>query len=497
MSTARTIAWNTIVQFAARIVGILAQALIVIILTRSFVAHLGDVEGVREMGRYTTIFAFTILFGTFSEFGFFPTLVKEFSQKEDRTREILAKAIPLRLIVAFLVALLGIGLALLLRFEYVITVGIVLLAVSTLWNAISNTIVSYFQSRLLMIYPATAETLGRVLAFAVVAAAALSGASLLTIVVLSLLGFLVTFLANLYFLRRFVPLGWQIDKEYWRQLLRHAAPVGLISVLALIYFKIDTVMLAAMRDQFDVGVYGVPYKVIDVLVAFPSLFMGNVFPVLARVLGDHERSLAVFRKALDFLAVSGFPVVVGIFVLALPIVHLIGGDTYLSASSVSYGGIPITAVTVLRILIWAVFAAFFGNLLSALIILKNLQSKYVWAAVAALLFNVGANYLIIPHYSYLGTSLTTIATELVVAIPGWYLIWKVTHFRPDWTLFRKAGLAALVMGVAIWPLQTLPFGWALTIGVPLGAAIYLGILRLLGGFSMEMVREILRKAPAA
>src|SRR3970040_1214374 len=241
MSTARTIAWNTTVQFAARIVGILAQALIVIILTRSFVENLGPVEGVREMCRYTTIFAFTILFGTFSEFGFFPTLVKEFSQKEDRTREILAKAIPLRLIVAFLVALLGIGLALLLRFEYVITVGIVLLAVSTLWNAISNTIVSYFQSRLLMIYPAIAETLGRVLAFAVVAAAALSGASLLTIVILSLLGFLIPFLTNLYFLRRFVPLGWQIDKEYWRQLLRHAAPVGLISVLALIYFKIDTV----------------------------------------------------------------------------------------------------------------------------------------------------------------------------------------------------------------------------------------------------------------
>jgi len=495
MSTARAIAWNTIVQFAARIVGSFAQALVVIILARTFVENLGPVEGVREMGRYTTIFAFTILFGTFSEFGFFPTLVKEFSQKEKDTRAILAKAIPLRLLVALLVAVLGIGLALILRFEPVITTGIILLALSTLWNAISNTIVAYFQSKLLMIYPATAEVLGRVGGFLVVATAALLGAPLLTIVILSLMGFLITFIANLYFLRKFEPLGWVVDRDYWRLLARQAIPVGLISVLALVYFKIDTVMLAAMKDKFDVGVYGIPYKMIDVLVAFPSLFMGNVFPVLARALADRDHAQRVFRRALDFLAASGFPIAVGIFALAVPIVHLVGGETYLTASSVSFGGIPITAVTVLRFLIWAVLFSFFGNLLSAVVILKNLQTRYVWIALAAVLFNIGANALVIPRFSYLGTSITTILTELVVTIPGWYLIWKATHFRPEWTVAWKAALAALTMGAVIWPLQSLPFGVALLVGIPLGGLVYLGVLSLMGGFSLQMVRDILRRAP--
>jgi O-antigen/teichoic acid export membrane protein len=497
MSTARAIAWNTIVQFAARIVGSIAQALVVIILARTFVEHLGPTEGVREMGRYTTIFAFTILFGTFSEFGFFPTLVKEFSQKETRSREILAKAIPLRLLVGFLVAAIGIILAFILKFEPVVTVGIILLALSTLWNAVSNTLVSFFQSRLLMVYPALAEVAGRVIGFAVVAAAALAGAPLLTIVVLSLLGFLVTFGANLLFARRFVGLGWTIDIPYWKELARHAVPVGLISVLALIYFKIDTVMLAAMRDQFDVGVYGIPYKMVDVLVAFPSLFMGNVFPVLARALVDPDRSQRVFRRALDFLAASGFPVAVGIFVLATPIINLVGGETYLSASAVSWAGIPITAVTVLRLIVWAVLFSFFGNLLSAVIILKNMQSRYVWAAAAAVLFNIGTNYLVIPRYSYLGTSVTTLLTELVVAIPGWYLVLRMTHFRPEWAIFRKSAVAAAVMGVVIWPLQGLPFVLALLIGIPLGALVYVGLMHLFGGFSWEMVRDILRKTPAA
>jgi len=493
MSTARTIAWNTIVQFVARIVGSVAQALIVIILARSFVENLGPVEGIREMGRYTTIFAFTILFGTFSEFGFFPTLVKEFSQKESQTKEILAKVIPLRLLVAFLVAIIGIALAFLLNFEPVVTIGIVLLALSTLWNAISNTIVSYFQSRLLMIYPATAEVLGRIAGFAAVSVAALSGAPLLTIVILSLLGFLVTFIANLYFLRKHEPLGWVVDIQYWRELARHAVPVGLIAVLALVYFKVDTIMLAALRDQFDVGIYGIPYKMIDVLVAFPSLFMGNVFPVLARALSDPERSQQVFRKALDFLSATGLPIAVGIFALAVPIVHLVGGETYLSASAVSVGGTPITAVTALRFLIWAVLFSFFGNLLSAVIILKNLQSRYVWIALAAVVFNIVANFLVIPRYSYFGTSITTITTEAIVAAAGWYLVFQATHFRPDWSVTWKALVAALVMGLVIWPFQQLPFGTALLLGIPTGALVYAGILYLLGGASPDMVKTLLKR----
>ncbi len=496
MSTARTIAWNTIVQFIARIVGSVAQALIVIVLARTFVENLGPVEGIREMGRYTTIFAFTILFGAFSEFGFFPTLVKEFSQKEGQTSEILAKALPLRLLVALVVALLGISLALILNFEPVITIGVILLAVSTLWNAVSNTIVAYFQSKLLMIYPAAAEVIGRLVGLAVVMTAALLGAPLVTIVALSMLGFLATFIANLYFLRQHQPLGLIIDTKYWGELARQAVPVGLISVLALVYFKIDTIMLAAMKDKFDVGIYGIPFKMIDVLVAFPALFVGNVFPVLARALSDTDHAQRVFRRALDFLAAAGFPIAVGVFALAFPIVHLVGGETYLTASSVSFNGISITAVTVLRILVWAVLFSFFGNLLSAIVILKNLQNKYVWFALAAVIFNIVVNFLVIPRYSYLGTSVTNILTQIVVAIPGWYLVFRATNFRPDWAVFWKSAVAALVMGAVIWPLQSLPFALALALGIPLGMAVYGIVLYVLGGVRPEMVRAMLQKEAA-
>lgn len=480
MSTGKIVAKNTIYQFIARIIGAALQALIVIILARTFVEHLGATEGVREMGRYTTIFAFTVLFGTCSEFGLFPTLVKEFAEKEDQSASIIAKALPLRLLVAIIVAVLGVLLALILRFEPVITIGIILLAISTLWTAVANTMVAYFQSKMLMVYPALAEIAGRVIGFAFVAVAALLNAPLLTIVILSLVGFLVTFVVNLYFLSKHQSLKWQVDTKYWKQLMRSAAPVGIVSVLALLYFKIDSVMLAAMKDKYDVGVYAIPYKLIDVLVTLPTLFVGNIFPVLARVMNDKARAQIIFRRAFDFLALVGFPIAVGAFSLAIPIIHLVGGDTYLYASSVVVAGHAVTAVDALRILIWAVLFSFFGNMLTTLVILKNLQSKFVWIAVGAAIFNIIANLIVIPRYSYFGTSISTVITEIIVAVPGWMMISKATHFRPEWSATLKALFASAIMGVILWNLQTLNFGFALVLGIFGGAAVYLVLLRILG-----------------
>lgn len=485
---ARTVAKNTGVQLAARLISSIAQALVFIILAQSFVGHLGPLEGIREMGRYTTIFAFALFFGTFSDFGFFPALLKEFSQREDQRGQILAKVMPLRLMVAVTAALAGIGVAVALQLEAVVITGVVFLAISTLWGAVSNTIVAYFQSRLLMIYPALAEVLGRIAGLLFVGAAAIGGASLLVIVALSLVSFLVTFVVSVYLVGRHERLGWVVDIEYWRALGRRAFPVGLSSVLALASFKADMIMLAAMKETYDVGIYGVAYKVIDVLVALPSLFVGNVFPVLARALADRDQAQRVFRRSLDVLVAGGLPVVVGIFCLSPAIIRLVGGEAYQTASSVSVAGHAVTAAMVLRVLVWVVLAVFLGNLLSVIIILTGLQQRYVWVAVAALVFNVSANYLTIPRYSYLATAATTFITEVViVGISGWYLVWKATDFRPEWTFVWKAVVASMVMGCVVWPLQGLSFGLALVSAIPLGAAVYVGVLSALGGVNWSAV----------
>lgn len=494
---ARAVAWNTGVQLAVRVVVTVTQALAVMILARTFVARFGPEDGIREMGQYTVIFTFAVLLEAFSRFGFYPTLVKELSNARGDAAGILARAVPIRLAVAVFVAACGVVIALALKFDPVVTAGVALAAVATCWNAISNTVMAYFQSRLLMVYPAVAELLGRLVGFVAVAVAALAGAPLLVIVGVTIAGFFTTFAVSLGFLRRFAPLGWQIDPQFWRTLVGQAAPVGLITGLAFLYLKTGTIMLGAMRGSLDVGIYGIPFRVMDVLVAVPALFVANVFPVLARHLDDPGRAQVVFQRAVDFLAVATFPVVAGVFVLAGPIVHLVGGQAYLTASTVALAGLPVTAVAVLRVLVWIAVAASSGHLMLALAILRNLQGKVVWIVLVATGVNLGANYLLIPRYSYLGASVATILTEVAVAVPGWCLVGKATGFRPDWTVARKAALAALLMGAAVWPVRLAPREVALTVGVLLGGGVYAALLAVMGVLTVQAVRDLLRRTSAA
>ncbi|MDR7531966.1 MAG: flippase [Armatimonadota bacterium] len=494
---ARAVAWNTGVQLAVRVVVTVTQALAVMILARAFVGQFGPEDGIREMGRYTVIFTFMVLLEAFSRFGFYPTLVKELSTAGGDAAGILARAVPIRLAVAGFVAVCGVVITLTLEFDSVVTVGVALAAVAVCWSAMSNTVMAYFQSRLLMGYPAVAELLGRLVGFAGVVAAALAGAPLLVIVGATIAGFFVTFVISLYFLRRFEPLGWQVDPQFWRTLVRQAAPVGLITGLAFLYLKTGTIMLGAIRGSFDVGIYGIPFRVMDVLVAVPAVFVANVFPVLARNLDDPARAQLVFRRSVDFLAVATFPIVAGVFVLAGPIIYLVGGQAYLTASTVALAGLPVTAVTVLQVLVWIAVAAASGNLMLTLAILRNLQGKIVWVVLVATMVNIGANYLLIPRYSYLGTSVATILTEIAVAGPGWYLVGKAAGFRPDWTVARRAGVAALVMGAVVWPVRGFPFEVALVVGVPLGMVVYAALLALMGVFPVDTVKDLLRKTPVA
>jgi O-antigen/teichoic acid export membrane protein len=114
--------------------------------------------------------------------------------------------------------------------------------------------------------------------------------------------------------------------------------------------------------------------------------------------------------------------------------------------------------------------------------------------LAALVFNVGGNNLTIPRYSYLATSVTTLLTEVVVVgVGGWYLVWRATDFRPQLAFAWKAAVAAAMMGCIVWPLQALPFGVALLVGIPLGAIVYVGLLFVLGGLSWSTVREALAR----
>ena len=84
---------------------------------------------------------------------------------------------------------------------------------------------------------------------------------------------------------------------------------------------------------------------------------------------------------------------------ATPIVTLFYGS--------AFGG----SAVALQIIIWSAAAMYVGIILGNTFITANLQRLGMKLAMGAVVFNIALNVLVIPQYSYLGASATTVATE--------------------------------------------------------------------------------------
>ena len=85
----------------------------------------------------------------------------------------------------------------------------------------------------------------------------------------------------LFWLRRHVKLRPAYDRGLLRQLVVRAAPQAGVYVLALLYFRFDTLLLSVMSTDSQVALYGVAYKVVEVIPFLPFAFMLTLFPEIS------------------------------------------------------------------------------------------------------------------------------------------------------------------------------------------------------------------------
>lgn len=486
---ARRVAFNTIVQFVARIAG----AIIAIIATRL----VAEALGVAGYGRYTTIFTYITFFGAIADFGFFWYLVREVAKDKAGTERITANVITLRLLFALAVLVIGAVVALSIpRYDPTIRLGIILLAVSMLWVTLSNTLIGVFQANERMDYPAINEIVGRLATLLLTWLAIRAGYGLLPIVLSALAGSFLIFALNYYFARRYVRLRLGFDTQLWRQIMRENTTLGINILLGIIYFKIDAVILSALKPSLDVGIYGAPYKVVEILLAFPAMFMGAVFPSLAKVMqNDRTKTKVILQRAFDFLAMAGWGVAVGASVLAKGIIAFTtkGEPGFLISATYTIGQTPVTAPVVLQILAVAVGLAYLGNFFVSTIIAQGSQRQLIIGNVINAVVNVGLNWLLIPVFTYVAAAGMTIVSEVIMLVFATIIVYKTRRFLPRLGVFWKAGLAAILMGIFLVLIRDKV---DVLIATTLGGLLYIWILILTGCLTKDMVKLLLRQ-PAA
>lgn len=469
MSLTRKIAHNAIIQ----IIGKAVSTAIALVVAAMMFRYLGK-EG---YGNFTTVIVFLQFFGILVDMGLYIILTTKISEPGADVDSLVSNIFTIRLISA--IVFLGIAPLLVLFFPYpsIIKTGVAVASLSFLFITLNQVLQGVFQKNLKMFLVTVSEVAGRLTLLLGVYLAIHLEKDLLTILAVVVLGSFVNFLLTFVFSRKFVRIRPSFDFAVWKKVIVDAYPIALAILFNLVYFKADTLILSLLKPQEHVGIYGAPYKILEVLITFPAMFAGLTIPVLtaAYVARDMERFKRVIRKAFDFMVMIAVPMAVGTYFLAGPIMLFIAGDEFSESGKV------------LQILIVATSIIFVGGLFGHTVVVVKKQKQILWAYAAIAIISVAGYLILIPRYSYIGAASMTVVSELLITLASAFVVYRATKVGPSFVLFGKSIVASAIMAGALYLVRDLNFALMLIIG----AVVYAVILFLLRGVSKEMVREII------
>jgi O-antigen/teichoic acid export membrane protein len=276
--------------------------------------------------------------------------------------------------------------------------------------------------------------------------------------------------------------GLQFEPGLLLSWVRVAVPLGITFIITTVYFKVDVPILQRFRPYQEVGYYTFAYKPFESLLFIPFALRSVVFPVLSVYhRRSPERVLPLAEKFFKALVILGWPISVGVFLLAPQfnsLLHLYAGSE-----------------PALQILALAIVFMFADNTFAATLNAIDKQNVFALVAMVGLVINVGVNLVVIPRYGYLGASWAVVVTEAALVVVGWLVLraqlGTIPLLRTSW----KAVVAGLVMGVFIYvanPHQNRVLLFVIVVAAALIYGVMLLVLRVADREEMSLIRNALR-----
>jgi O-antigen/teichoic acid export membrane protein len=440
--------------------------------------------GSEEYGRLYLAMSLALMTQVFIDFGGAFYIAKEIAKAPETAPSLIADSIGLRVILSLLSLLVLLGFAVLGGYPPRVQLLIGILSVAKLWEGSLAVYISSFQGFERMEFRSASSITERVLLTATAVPALLLGADAVLVAGLMALSTLASFVVASRFLRKLVhslpPIRW---RSSWR-LAKAGLPYLLMAIFAVIYYRINAVMLSQMASESVVGWFGAAFRFFDILMFLPSILSVAVFPVLARKASEKSNIAFTAEKSLQMILLAGVPMSIGTFAFASDIIGTLFG---LQAYAPS---VPILKVLALGLLL--VYVDFV--LVTALVALDR-QRQWSIVALIAIPFSVVLNYALIPwsqkYYGNggVGSALATNITELLIMGAALSLMPKGVLGARSIVASLRSCTAGACMLLVIWALTGTHLFWLLKGLIAFMA--YCLVMVILGGIE-ETERRLLK-----
>lgn len=495
-STARKILWNTIAQ----IIGKSLIAVLGIVIVKLITNYLGK----NGYGEYTAAFEFLAFFMIVADLGLYTIGVREMAKDEKKIPMIIGNILTIRTVVSvIMIAIASVAAFSIDKYQGTrIPVAIGIAGIAMLLNILTSTVSTVLQVHLKMQYNSLASVLGKVVNVGYMAFVIFflhpgdTTEGLYQLVWAGVAGNAVMLLITYYYSAKLTTIRYRIDLEFWKDVIVKALPYGIALVLNTVYFRIGSVLLSLIKTPADVGVYGVPMRILEAVGIIPLYFMNSVLPVLTRSLarkdGSHQK---IIQFAFDFLVMGSMPLVAGTVVLAYPIIYLISSPEFLSNIPQGFYGSDV----VLSILIFALAFSFINSLFGFILVADNKQMKILTRNAFGAALTLILDLTFIPMFGVRAAAFDNVITECYVAVASYLIAKKYIKFTISFKNTIKIAFSAIVMAAVIYVLRDPTYQFIqnknVFVLIPLGAMIYIGMLFLTKTITPEMLAMIRKPKP--
>ena len=205
--------------------------------------------------------------------------------------------------------------------------------------------------------------------------------------------------------------------------LKLAWPIGIASLIVMVNTRADIFMLAAIKSDYEVGIYNAAYRFLDLAATLAIILMNPILPIFSK---DAKSDRVILNKnfalTVEILVMITIPFAVITPYVSSILVTFLFGDAFLASANV------------LNILAWVGVLVFISVFSTALCVAIGVVHFGWWSAALAATTNIVLNYIWIPKYSYIGSAWATLICEIILL--GITLFFIIKHIGNIFRLSR-------------------------------------------------------------
>lgn len=354
--------------------------------------------GPEQNGVLNFALAFVGMFTPLAVLGMDAIVIRDLVRDPEGKEEILGSAFGLRLMGACSAVIFAVLAIHAVRPDDHLTQALVIISSLGMVFQSFDVIDYWFQSQVQSKFTVYAKNTAFVLISAAKIVAILGGADLVTFIVLSSaeLAIAAAALAVMYRNRGNSVRRWTFRFDRAKMLLVNSWPIIISDLAVFMQARIDQVMIGEYLTNADVGLYAAAQKISEPVSVIPMVIMSSIYPVIVRTKEwseeEYHRRLTDLYRLMFIISLA---VCLPIALLSGPIVHVLYGEQYAFSA------------TLLSLLIWTRFYAFFGVARSIFISTENLFRHALICSVSGVTVSIIANYLLIRRYGVFGSIIAT------------------------------------------------------------------------------------------